>query len=207
LTVTGRGIWTPDDGDNFDFTVDLGAMAESIDDAIDDVETDIEDSLADNYPPRFPSKSALDGWQPQDGAIAFVTADNRHYVRLNSEWRGVAGPDYSTTEVDTGRRWVDGKTIYGRTVTGTITRAANSREFTVLATGADALIKAEGYWRIQGPNGAKESVAGAYGGDSRGTLYHVSTVYETSAEIRLVTNSSEARTNAPYAVYVEYTKL
>jgi len=38
LTVTGRGIWTPGPEEGFDFTTDLGVMAESIDLAIGEVE-------------------------------------------------------------------------------------------------------------------------------------------------------------------------
>lgn len=89
MTVTGRGIWTPDDGDNFDFTVDLGAMAESIDLALGDVEDSALEEAQEGVPRRFNTLSALQAWTPADGAIAFVTSDNRYYVRVSGGWRGV----------------------------------------------------------------------------------------------------------------------
>ncbi len=53
---------------------------------------------------------------------------------------------YSTTEKVVGT-WIDGKTIYSRTFTGSITGAAGSRPTQQLTTGVDTLVSAEGTWR------------------------------------------------------------
>lgn len=39
---------------------------------------------------------------------------------------GTGGVDYSTSEVDTGIKWIDGKTIYRKVINGTISKAGDT---------------------------------------------------------------------------------
>ena len=49
MATTPRNIWTPDSGDGYNLTVDLAAMADTIDDALDDIDvtTDFATAEAD----------------------------------------------------------------------------------------------------------------------------------------------------------------
>ena len=65
-----------------------------------------------------------------------------------------AGKVYSTTEVKTGDVWIDGKPIYKKTVSTTLTSygdSGNRRTFSSgsLATDVDILVSAEGYFKPQ----------------------------------------------------------
>lgn len=87
MTVTGRGIWTPGPEEGFDFTTDLGVMAESIDLALEEVEDSALEAAQEGVPRRFPSKVSLGGWQASEGAVAYVTSEGALYLRQGGAWR------------------------------------------------------------------------------------------------------------------------
>lgn len=111
--------------------------------------------------------------------------------------------DYSTSEVNTGQKWIDGKTIYRRTFTGTITAAATSVVTTnLIASGApfSQLIRGYGTWR----KNAAEHVVFSGGWNSTNTA--AINWNQSSGNVQMISSSDAARTNAPYQITLEYTK-
>jgi len=109
-------------------------------------------------------------------------------------------PDtYSTAEQLTGQVWIDGKPIYRRVFTGTITAAANTEVSTVLALPT-------GYYGISW-GGTMER-----GDNNMIVLPQTRTnQFGTNASASIVTGTLNTytgftRTNAPYQIWVEYTK-
>lgn len=109
--------------------------------------------------------------------------------------------NYSATEQDTGFKWIDGKAIYKKTYTGTITVAAATGVITNLETiaGLTNIIDQNG-WYYYGSGTVYQSIPSA---DRNGRWASVS---RNGTTIRLFTESDSARTAAPYAVTVWYTK-
>lgn len=115
--------------------------------------------------------------------------------------------NYSTTEVDTGFKWIDGKSIYKRTLTGNITSAASAyNQTTLLAPGTiDKLIDSLGY--IMSGSGQPISLM-SWAGDNMSTWYLTSGVFvNSSGEVKLMSMSNSARTSQPYAITLLYTKV
>lgn len=112
---------------------------------------------------------------------------------------GYPPQDYSLTEQDTGLKWVDGKPIYRRTFTGTITQAAASRNATLLDSTQtfSAVISITGTVHT----GIYPMVAGTY--DTQGWS---AALINAAKRLELVSQSPNARSAAPYSVCVEYTK-
>lgn len=126
--------------------------------------------------------------------MILVTSDKIDFATLNFG-------NYSTTEADTGFKWIDGKAIYKRTFTGTITAAAGLNTNTVIATipGLTNVIRQDGYFYI-GVGTVNQVIPSAdknerWAGVSRSGL-----------DVRLATQTDQSRSNAPYAVTIWYTK-
>lgn len=106
MPTTPRGIWTPASTDNWDLVVDLGAMADTIDDAID-----VAQSVALAPVQEFSALASLTASTPPDGTLA--TADDAPgaiFSRTNGQWIArspivSATPMTSGTPVGTLRFW------------------------------------------------------------------------------------------------------
>ena len=116
------------------------------------------------------------------------------------------GGDYSTSEVDTGFTWIDGKTIYKRTFTGTITATATTRNITnITVSGIANLINASGYMAISSSNAI--SIGSSWTNASGTETYNYAGVQKVSDGLSLINMADSARTNQPYAITIEYTKI
>lgn len=116
------------------------------------------------------------------------------------------GGDYSTSEVNTGFKWIDGKTIYKRTYTGTISSPANSRAVTSIMSGISTLIRYEGelYEAVGGTRLLVPSVWVNTAGGNIGAGY---LLLDNTGQVNLLSIVPPARTNSPYTVTVYYTKV
>ena len=109
--------------------------------------------------------------------------------------------DYSTSEQDTGQKWINGKTIYKKTYTGTLTAAAGVRLISTISSfpSVETMVKAEGWF-----NGGSEIVMfGSTHVNASGTINRAMAI---RGDNQFVTWSDTARTNAPYAFTIYYTK-
>lgn len=121
----------------------------------------------------------------------------------NIDFTTLAFCNYSTTEVDTGFKWIDGKAIYRRTFTGTITAPATSVVVTdLIASGTpfSQLIRGYGTWC---KNDVEHVV---FSGGWNGTNIAAINWNQSLGNVRILSSSDAARTNAPYQVTLEYTK-
>ena len=113
--------------------------------------------------------------------------------------------NYSTSEASTNTTWVDGKTIYKRTFTGTITIAANTMsDITLIASGIDKVISGEGWWA----GDARKILVGTTWFGAGMVSYagsHISVDSSNALKFRSQINAS--RTSEPYEVTVFYTKV
>jgi hypothetical protein len=106
--------------------------------------------------------------------------------------------------VNTGYTFVNGKTIYRRCFSGTITNTTPSGFFTTLINAGiiETVIRFEGNYNAGG-TGRITPIPWQPDSNSDLSAY----LYLTTTEgLRLFTYASN-RTNAPYVVWVEYTKL
>jgi hypothetical protein len=117
------------------------------------------------------------------------------------------GITYSTTEILTGDTWIDGKSIYVRVFTGGITAAYNTRNIQTLATisGIDKIIDCGGWIDTQAVGAL--SVGSVCGTEVPSDyLARYAGIMLKNEELRLISMAVENRTNAPYEVWVKYTK-
>ena len=110
---------------------------------------------------------------------------------------------YSTNEVDTGKTWIDGKPIYRRVFTGTITAAAGVRTLTSLMGGVSAVINTGGYVNSGGSTYTNYPLGFL---QLDGYNEYVNIAHNHVGNLLLISNVAIARTNAPYQVWAEYTK-
>jgi hypothetical protein len=109
--------------------------------------------------------------------------------------------NYSTAKTATGDIWIDGKPIYRRMFTGTITAAANAAVNTVLLNSSHiSLVKVFGNWQYANQLNYTAMISGY---ESAGIVSNV----RSGAALVLATASVNVRTNAPYNVVIEYTEL
>jgi len=135
----------------------------------------------------------------------------------NSVWAGVyyippvaavpkvINPRYSTDEVDTGKTWIDGKPIYRRVFTGGVTVSAHTHLSLTLAVGIDNIIDSGGEIDVTG-TGDFYSVPST----NADAIYNFVRRYASGSgagSLQLMTKTIYDRTNVPYRIWVEYTKL
>lgn len=108
---------------------------------------------------------------------------------------------YSTTEQVIGQ-WIDGKPIYRRVFTGTITNSANVRVQVSLWNNSpiNKIVSIGGWMRY--------STAGvnAFPQSEGGGEYRIAYVQSDSHNLMLAVLSASAYGNRPYEIWVEYTK-
>jgi hypothetical protein len=120
----------------------------------------------------------------------------------------ISGDTYSTTEVDTGKKWIDGKAIYKIVFSGNITCAANvSSTEIIVSSGIDKLIN----YSVFLQNGSSSSFFSMDGNYSAGTLTVSGKIFcSGDNKIQMYTFSAFARdgmVNSGYYGFVEYTKI
>jgi uncharacterized protein (TIGR02145 family) len=114
--------------------------------------------------------------------------------------------DFSTTETDTGKRWIDGKPIYRKVFTGTATVNAKTLSELNLTAGIAALVSCGGWWQV----GAVTRMN--IGEFDNNTPTDITTAYYSVVAVlgagptNFKSYSPENRTNAPYEIWIEYTK-
>jgi hypothetical protein len=112
---------------------------------------------------------------------------------------------YSTDEVLTGDTWIDGKPIYRKVCTGTITADANVNSTVSLLNGVDKVIRASGYAAEANATGNMMTLP-FFDTTGSGANQRIASVFTSSGTANLTTTSGLARTDTPYAVILEYTK-
>jgi hypothetical protein len=118
---------------------------------------------------------------------------------------------YSTSEQATGETWIDGKPIYRRVFTGTITAAVNELVTTNLIDGTaniKMLVAVGGEIQHYSDDNAGFAVGNPIitGSDSYPKLG--SSILRTNTNgLNLYSRSAWARSDDPYIVWVEYTKI
>ena len=113
--------------------------------------------------------------------------------------------NYSTSEASTNTTWVDGKTIYKRTFTGTITIAANTiSDITLIASGIDKVISGEGWWA---GDASKILVGTTWFGASMVSYAGSHISVNSSNALKFRSQINIYRTSEPYEVTVFYTKV
>ena len=118
---------------------------------------------------------------------------------------GGALVNYSTIEQDTGIKWLDGKTIYQRTLTGTKDVSANLNTVLVTVTGVERLIKGEGVVSRGASSFVTIPCRTVDASEAAGHLVGDIT-QATGGSIAVTIRSDVAITGAYYAVTLQYTK-
>lgn len=127
------------------------------------------------------------------------TETNETIVALRPQ----ADIDYSTSETDTGKLWIDGKNIYRKCWYDTMPAAVNtSKTINHGITGIDRVISLHGFINVVS--------GGTYNGGFSANYYYSSSNYAclwcgTSTTINLITATSGAL-NQPVTIIMEYTK-
>ena len=113
----------------------------------------------------------------------------------------ILNQDYSTSEQDTGQKWIDGKTIYKKSFSGTITANANVRNIATIGDypAVGTLVRAEGVFYGGGEYIAFGSVHVRADGTPNRSM-------AIRSDNQLITYSDISRTNAPYSFTIYYTK-
>lgn len=117
---------------------------------------------------------------------------------------------YSLDEVNTGKKWIDGKPIYRKCYTGTINITANTRVNKDLETNSDIenIINVGGYMGYNSGTPKGRNTIPSSECNTSGVMTNFIMVYVVAADntLRLTRYSNADRGSQPYAVWVEYTK-
>lgn len=110
--------------------------------------------------------------------------------------------DYYTTEEQVIGRWIDGKPLYRRVFTGTISNSASARATAILWTNSpiEKLVNVGG-WIRYGDSGINAFPLAEGGGEYR--LVYVQT---GSNNLTMAVLAMSSYTDRPYEVWIEYTK-
>ena len=113
---------------------------------------------------------------------------------------------YSTTEKVVGK-WTNGKSIYRRVFTGTITASSGTRGSTLLMTGVEQVIVASGYV-YEATAGTRLIVPSTWVNTSGAMIGAGYVLVDGSGNANLLTwFSTASRTSVPYSVAIDYTKI
>ena len=110
--------------------------------------------------------------------------------------------DYSTNEVDTGLKWIDGSTIYRKVFSDTVSISANTMSAINTGTSAKTIINAYGYFDSWHSGSNYNRVAF---GQYNGTNIYSSALIRNASYIELQFISS-INVSSSYSVVVEYIK-
>ena len=148
-----------------------------------------------------PGRDGVDGAPGRDGA------DGRDGIDGADGAPGsITNETYSTTEVDTGKTWINGKPIYRVAFSVNITAAANTQHQAIIIsnTPVENIINSGGSWRYG--NGTNELGIDTYYNAPSDGPYHSGVWKNSPTTVLLLTRSVSARTNLPANGFVEYTK-
>ena len=112
------------------------------------------------------------------------------------EWANNYNLNYSETEINTGKKWVDGKDIYCKTITGDIPVLTESYNGNIEAISIDNLINSYGY--------LKKSGSGIYNINCYRSSYIYSTIRYSSGNI--VLSCGTAFSEFSFYAVIYYTK-
>ena len=110
---------------------------------------------------------------------------------------GAGGVDYSTSEVDTGIKWIDGKSIYRKVINGTISEAG---DMSITVEGASNITSITSLFICETNDYVQKMVPTYFG--SNDFMY----VYARNNTINLHIENSTFETYTKYQIIVEYTK-
>lgn len=98
----------------------------------------------------------------------------------------------------------DGKTVYGRMFQGTVTAASYAYiELNLISGGVDSILKSSGYFMRASTT--KAMIGGVV--LSGTTVYQASCINVVNGNLSFGSSCSDVRTNQPYEIWAEYTKL
>lgn len=133
-----------------------------------------------------------------------IDDNNVSYTSTFSSAKINSQNSYSTSEVDTGKTWIDGKKIYRRVITDTApsasTEGTSVTKYVVLSSNIDVVTKFECIL-----NGA-DFYASAPVTPSGAFKSGLTPYYETSGHRIVLRNSAISYNNRPLTVTIEYTK-
>ena len=139
---------------------------------------------------------AIDGITSDlSGESETVAASIKCVNQLNSSLENIK-TIYSTDEVDTGNKWIDGKSIYRRTFIGNTPSSNDSVIFTV--TNMDTLI--DMYGVLVHTDGVSVPLNTSYSSSDSNAIY-----INANGEPKFYVNGNMVYNN-PYKITVEYTK-
>lgn len=112
--------------------------------------------------------------------------------------------DYSTNEVDTGRKWHDGRTIYRKCITGTVNLAVGTISIAHGITGASniGLVRIGGYIRFGNSNDDGVCIALPVYVESSSVLFGLMVINSTN----ITGYATYAWGNSFYNIVLEYVK-
>lgn len=78
--------------------------------------------------------------------------DAGKFLKADGTWSEAGGgePDYSESEVNTGTKWIDGKTIYKKSYSMTIVSNSGSQSFNLLINNLYEIVKVDGIAHVGG---------------------------------------------------------
>lgn len=152
---------------------------------------------------------------PSDGQVLKYDQTSGKWKNANESGGGGGGINYSTTEQDTGLKWIDGKTIYQKTFTGTTPASssnntslfvANDIFYQEIGASIDNCISINGFLtlasgrqlHLREGTKAKEWFVGWATNNTHST---------TPNTIRLAVGAETTYQSRPYSVTVQYTKV
>jgi len=147
------------------------------------------------------AESIKEKYESNSDTNAFTDADKN---KLNNAVikSDLINETYSTTEINTKKIWIDGKPIYRRVFTGGITALADTNTVVYsIITGVETIICTGGMWLFNEGAYADTTV----GGQSGRSFYL--TLNASNNGININSISDKNRTNAPYKIWIEYTKV
>ena len=115
----------------------------------------------------------------------------------------ISDMDYSTSEQDTGCKWIDGKKIYKKTFTGTYNSAANTTTNIFTFSGVSDLVDAKGWIADLD---AKVAFGTAHRAGTSLILDSAAFLVDTNVIVRSFNNTEYTGNNMSYAVTLYYTK-
>ena len=115
----------------------------------------------------------------------------------------ISDMDYSTSEQDTGCKWIDGKPIYKKTFTGTYNSPVNATTNVFTFSGVSDLVDVKG-WIAD--SDAKVAFGTAHRAGTTLIFESAAFLVDTNVTVRSFNNTEYAGSNLSYAVTLWYTK-
>lgn len=154
--------------------------------------------------PTPPANSVLIG-VVTTGASAITAISIKNHGSIASSDIDFTSLNYSTSEVDTGRKWIDGKTIYRRTFTGTTSITGNSRTQVNLMSGTGIISTLVDSFGAVSDNASWVQLGHSWINPTGGR-YVGSSIMNSTSSATLQVISDTTLPTVPYKITLEYTK-